>query len=177
MDSGLANLTVGVVAKAAGVSTALVHYHFDTKQALVGAVAEHASTSGTATLAEALGHGRGLDTVDRVWDAIQKAATTGEGRLHAELAARAVREPEIAASVGRGMAGRRAALAARLPDLLRELGAALTVPAEEAAGALAAFLDGLTLALGAGTPAAEVRAAYDAFWLTLIAAGQSARRR
>jgi AcrR family transcriptional regulator len=177
MASGLADLTVGEVAKAANVSTALVHYHFDTKQALLVAVADTATTSAVTRLTQALGHGRGLETVDRVWSHLTERASAGEGRLAAELAVRAVREPEIAAMVGRGMAGARDAIAARLPTLLGELGATLAVPVEEAAAALAAFLDGLTLALGAGAAAHDVRTAYDAFWLTLIAAGQNARRR
>jgi len=177
MQSGLADLTVGEVAKAAGVSTALVHYHFDTKQALLIAVAEAVATSAVESLAQALAHGRGLETVDRVWERAQAGAADGDGRLLAELSSRATRDANIAAAVGRRMAASRSALAARLPELARELGASLAVPVDEAAAALAALLDGLVLAMVAGSTVPDVRTAYDAFWLTLIAAGQGARRR
>jgi TetR/AcrR family transcriptional regulator, regulator of biofilm formation and stress response len=175
--SGLANLTVGEVAKEAGVSTALVHYHFDTKQALIVAAAERAGTEEAEAMAGAFAHGRGLETLDRIWEVLQERVTSGAARMRAELLVRTAREPDVAAVVGRSAAAVRAALASRLPALLRELGAALTGPADEVAAAIAALLDGLALTLCAGAPAAEVRTAYDAFWLTLLAAGQSVRRR
>lgn len=177
MAGGLANLTVGEVAKLAGVSTALVHYHFDTKQALIVAAAERAGIEQGEALAGAFARGRGLETLDRVWEVLQERVSSGAARLRAELLVRTAREPDVAAAVGRSAPAVRDALASRLPALLRELGAAPTGATDEVAAAVAALLDGLALTLCAGAPAAEVRSAYDAFWLTLLAAGQSARRR
>lgn len=176
-SSGLADLTVAEAARAAGVSSALVHYHFDTKQALIVAVADRVAAAEREALSQVLAKGRGLETIDHLWDLVTARARGGDGGLRAELAARAGREPAVAAAEGRREGASRAALAARLPSLVRELGTALAVPVEEAAAALSAFVDGLTIVLIAGVPAQDVRTAYDAFWLTLIAAGQGVRRR
>ena len=177
MANSLANLTVGEVAKEAGVSTALVHYHFDTKQALIVAAAERAGTEEAEAMARAFTHGRGLETLDRIWAVLQERVASGAARLRAELLVRTARDPDVAAAVGRSAAAVRDALASRLPPLLRELGASLTGPADEVAAAIAALLDGLALTLAAGAPPAEVRASYDAFWLMMLAADQGGRRR
>jgi TetR/AcrR family transcriptional repressor of bet genes len=173
---GLADLTVGEVAKAAGVSTALVHYHFDTKQALLVAAVERAVAADAEDLMRALADGEGLETLDLLWEALEERAGTGRAAFALEVRLRAARAADLAAALAGGAAVTEA-IAKRLPALLRELGARLSEPREEVAAAVHAFLDGISLALAGGRPAAEVRAAYDAFWLTLIAAGQNARRR
>jgi AcrR family transcriptional regulator len=174
---GLAELTVGDVAKAAGVSTALVHYHFDTKHALIVAAAHRVATEDAAAVAAALAEGQGLGTLDRLWDAILSRAASGRAAFAVEVRLRAARAPDLATALTYGVAAMVEAIAKRLPALLRELGSRLPEPREEVAAAVGIFLDGLGLALTGGKPASEVRAAYDAFWLTLIAAGQDGRRR
>ncbi len=173
---GLAGVTVGDVAQTAGVSTALVHYHFDTKHALLVAAVERAVAADAEVLVRALGAGEGLQTLDRLWEALLDRAGTGRAAFTLEVRLRAARAADLAAALAGGAAVSEA-IGKRLPALLRELGSRLSEPREEVAAAVAAFLDGMSLALAGGRPAAEVRAAYDAFWLTLIAAGQDARGR
>ncbi len=174
---GLADLTVADVAKAAGVSSALVHYHFDTKTALLVAVGERAGVEDAETVAAACAHGAGLATLDRLWEVLAARVASGSARLRAELLLRAAGQPDVAAALTRSAAIVRDAIARRLPGLMTELGGTLTAPPEELAGGIAALFDGLALTLAAGAPAADVRSAYDAFWLTLLSAGQGGRRR
>jgi AcrR family transcriptional regulator len=176
-STGLADLTIAEVARAAGVSSALVHYHFDTKQALMVAAADRAATQDSAALREGLGTGRGLRTLDRLWEVVLARSSSGRAAFALEIRLRSSRSPDLVAAVSAGTRGAAEAVTARLPELLRELDSRLAEPREEITAAVLVFLDGLALALAAGRPAEEVRAAYDAFWLALIAAGQDGRRR
>ena len=83
----------------------------------------------------------------------------------------------IAAEIERVRGTEWQARARRLPDLFAELGSALPAPVEETALAVLAFADGIALGLAAGAPRDGLKSAYDAFWLSLIAAGQSGARR
>jgi hypothetical protein len=66
------------------------------------------------------------------------------------------------------------AFTAALPRLLAELGGTIPLPAD--ATAVLLFLDGVVLAFDQGVPIAEIRAAYDAFWLVLVTGGQARGR-
>ena len=175
--AGLAALTVGRVASAAGTSTALVHYHFDTKHALLLAAAEALGAAREHELTDALSHGAGLVTLDRLWDVLQTRVSSGAVRGCFELGLAAQGDRALAAPLELHRRAEIAAIARRLPQLLRELGSRLSGPAEDVAEAVAAQLDGVALALASGRSAADVRASYDVFWLTVIAAGQNAPRR
>lgn len=174
---GLAGLTVAAVASVAGTSSALVHYHFDTKRALIVALAERMAKQRVESLATAARRGRGLATLDLLWDTLVERSASGSERAMAELIAASASDAGIAAALRDSSRIWLDALAQRGPALMRELGSWPPTGAEEFAAAVAAQLDGVAAALLAGRPAAEVRTAYDAFWLILIAAGQGARRR
>jgi len=173
---GLATLTIGVVAERAGVSTALVHYHFDTKAKLLLAVAERVAAGRHERRARALSAGRGLGAVDALWDVVDSGVRNGTERAYVELVLYARSEPGASASMAQPRLAHRSAMTARLPELLRELGASPSASSDELAAALDAQLDGLSLALLGGEDPAAVRTAYDAFWLSLLAAGQTRRR-
>ncbi len=175
-EAGLGALTVGVVAERAGVSTALVHYHFDTKARLVVASAERIAEVRTLRRGSALDAAGGLAALDELWRALVAGIDDGVERAWLELVLHARADAEVAAVLVTPRIAARDAMARRLPLLLRELGAALPASAEEMAASLEAQLDGLALALLGGQDAAVVRSAYDAFWLTLLAAGPSRRR-
>lgn len=174
-SSGVGGLTVGTVARGAGVSSALVHYHFATKQRLLAAAAERLLERRTAERLGALGGGAGLVTLDRMWQATQHSAADGAERATLDLVALAGENADVGRLVALARQRERTALRERLPALFAELGA-MPVAADEATEVVATFLDGIALALAAGADAAVVRSAFDAFWLALIAAGQSGRR-
>ncbi len=175
-EAGLGALTVGVVAERAGVSTALVHYHFDTKAHLVVASAERIAEVRTLRRGSALDAAGGLAALDALWRALVAGIDDGVERAWLELVLHARADAEVAAVLSTPRSAARDAMARRLPLLMRELGATLPASAEEMAASLEAQLDGLALALLGGQDAAVVRSAYDAFWLTLLAAGPSRRR-
>jgi AcrR family transcriptional regulator len=173
---GLANLTISAVAERAGVSTALVHYHFDTKAKLLAATAERVAVRRHEKRAQALAASRGLAAVDALWEVVESNVRDGVERAYVELVLYARTDESAAGSLSQQRRSHRVAMGRRLPTLLRELGASPSAASEELTAALDAQLDGLSLALLAGSEAAVVRTAYDAFWLSLLAAGQTRRR-
>lgn len=175
-DLGLAYLTVSVVAERAKVSTALVHYHFDTKARLLVAAAERVAARRHERRARALGSARGLAGVDALWEVVASNVSSGVERAFLELALHSRADVATAEAMTAQRRTHRAAMVDRLPPLLRELGAVAAPATDELAAALDAQLDGLSLALLAGEDPAVVRTAYDAFWLSLLAAGQTRRR-
>ena len=175
-DVGLANLTIGTIADRAGVSTALIHYHFDTKARLLVASAERVAGKRASRRSGALSSGAGLGSLDALWSELLEGVRNGSERAWLELVLWARHDAMVAAALAAPQAGARDGIIRRLPSLLRELGAAAPSSGEELAAALDAQLDGLTLALLEGQDPAIVRTAYDAFWLTLIAAFPTTRR-
>lgn len=176
LAKGVASLTVADVGRRADVSTALVHYHFASKHRLLGAACERLAARRSEARARALRTTRGLDSLDALWSAV----TAGPG-FEVE---RAWHDVNLLArhdtSVRRTLVARRReeleAFTAALPRLLAELGGTIPLPADEAATAVLLFLDGVVLAIDQGVPLAEVRAAYDAFWLVLVTGGQARGR-
>ncbi len=173
---GLPSLTVAKVSQRAGVSSALIHYHFSTKRQLIAAAAGRLADQRRAARQAALA-ARALDALDALWAVIQAAAEGGGERAWLELSALARDDAEVRGALATARLAERAHLVARLPSLLAELGASRAAASEELAAGILGLLDGLALALVAGEAPASVRAAYDAFWLAMIAAGQPGRRR
>jgi AcrR family transcriptional regulator len=67
IDVGLTEMTVADVARSAGVSTALVHYHFDSKAALIAAALTAASTEDKEQRdATAAAPGRAVERLENV---------------------------------------------------------------------------------------------------------------
>jgi AcrR family transcriptional regulator len=176
-EAGLIGATVSGVASRCGVSSALIHYHFDTKERLlVGAVARLLEARAVA-VAGALRAGRGLAALDALWEVLAARIANGDERACVEGVSAAGHGPAFAEVVGRGRSRLAAAVAARITGLLEELGCRSDVPADELAETVVAVLDGLALGGLAGRPPEALRSAYDAFWLTLVAAAPPARRR
>lgn len=171
----MAALTVGSVASRAGVSTALVHYHFDTKAKLMLAAAVRLAAARSERRLAAFGARGALRALDDVWEMLLESAESGEERAYLELALHALADDGIAAALADDRTREHASLGSRLPAFLAELGARPVAGTEELVVVVTAALDGFTLAL-LHQSAASVRAAYDAFWLTLISAGQAGRR-
>jgi AcrR family transcriptional regulator len=174
---GISALTVAQVARAARVSSALVHYHFATKQRLLLAAAERLAERRTAGRAEPLGSDGGLAALDTLWLNLHAGAIHGAERAWHDLVLLARDDAQIRGVLARERSRERAATAAALPRLLAALGSRPSIQADDLAAVVIEFLDGSVLALVAGAPRAEVRAAYDAFWLALVTLGQAVSRR
>ena len=170
--SGLAAVVVADVARRAGVSAALVHYHFATKAQLLRAAAERLVRRRVEARRQALLAGRGLQALDALWTAIAASVSNGTDGTYFEIVAAARFDTELAAMITRGDGALRADAAARLPALLAELGSAPLASPDDLAGGMLALFDGAALRLASGAHPPDVRAAFDAFWLGLVAAGQ-----
>jgi AcrR family transcriptional regulator len=177
VELGIADLTIADVAQRAGVSSGLVHYHFRTKRQLLAAACERLAARRAEARDRALGAADGLAALDALWSVLQVGAESEAERAWHDLALLARRDPVVRRTLTAQRRSEQRALAARLPDLLTALGAEPPVPQEEAASLVLQFLDGAALALAAGGPPDDVRAAYDAFWLVLVTAGQARAHR
>lgn len=170
-EGGLAGLTVADVAHRAGISSALVHYHFSTKSLLIEAAGERLAARRAEVRLTALTGARGLAALDALWIALESGSASGAERACGDLALLQRSDRAVRASLAAQRAAEQRRLAGRLGDLLGELGASAAIPADEAATLVLLFLDGAALALAGGADPADVRAAYDAFWLVLVKAG------
>ena len=173
ISSGLSAFTVGRVARAARTSSALVHYHFATKQRLLLAAAQQLAARRTDLRLARLEGARGLAALDALWDALVTGAARDAERAWHDLVLLGREDRDVAAVLLGERKRERRALAAALPRLLSELDSRPRIPPEDLAGLTVTFLDGVAGALAAGTDGQEVRAAYDAFCLALVALGQA----
>lgn len=171
LDKGVTDVTVADVGKRSRVSTALVHYHFATKERLLGAACERLAARRAAARSGALRTARGLDALDALWAAVATGVGAEVERAWRDVGLLARRDPAVRTTLASRRREEMDALTATIPRLLADLGASIPLPADEVAAAVLVFLDGVALALDSGAPVTEVRAAYDAFWLVLVAGG------
>ncbi|HVO35721.1 MAG TPA: TetR family transcriptional regulator [Gemmatimonadales bacterium] len=173
MSSGLSFFTVARVARAARASSALIHYHFATKQRLLLAAAERLASRRTALRLARLEGVRGLAALDALWEGLVASAARDAERAWHDLLLLAREDGDVAAVLLRERERESRALAAALPHLLADLDSRPRIPAEDLASLFATFLDGLACSLAMGADARELRGAYDAFCLALVALGQA----
>ena len=169
-SAGLSRVTIAAVARNARVSTALVHYHFATKRRLLAAAATSLARRRADGRLAALTGAPGLAALDALWSALG----TGAERAAADLVLLGRQDSDARAALLAERRREQSRIAAALPRSLEGLGARPGIPSEDLAGTVCAFLDGAAAALAAGTPPADVRASYDAFWLAVLALGQTA---
>lgn len=150
---GLDGWSIQQVANGARCAKGLVIHYFGTKPRLLS---ESAARLGQTRTAERLRVAavRGMAGLDGLWTVLTEQAASGSSRAALALASHG--------------------FVTRAPDDAAELHAALArclgVPVESLAEPLAvtAVLDGIELQLVHGVDAAEVRAAFDRLWLSLI---------
>jgi AcrR family transcriptional regulator len=176
LASGIAALTVADVGHQAGVSSALVHYHFSTKRALLAAASERLTARRTEVRLAALASASGLAALDALWDAIAVGPRSRTERAGIDVVLLATTDGDVRAASAVQRRTERRMIAQALPRLFRDLGAVPTASWEETAATVLLFLDGVALALAAGLAVEEVRAAYDAYWLVLVAARPARER-
>lgn len=97
---GLAQVRMATIAKAAGVSSGLVHYHFDTKERLFADVLSHSSSVSAALTERALQRAGDAPAL-RLSAFLDRCLPSDERLVHAwslwqELDLLCVREPELA---------------------------------------------------------------------------------
>ena len=170
-DDGVANLTIATVSKRARVSSALVHYHFATKEKLLVVAAQRIANGRAVARVAALRSPAGLAMLDALWASLTSDDGRGSERSWHDVALLARSDPLVAGALREARRTELDALTAVLPDLLGALGGSPDVPMEELAAVVLAFLDGLALQVDEGVRPNDLRSVYDAFWLALAAGG------
>lgn len=162
---GTAEVSMGDVAAAAGVSKALVHYHFRDKDSLLTALVELVGMDVVARARAALERPSGAHTLDAHWAALDRELRAGDVRI---LMALAEYDSERVRTASRRIATRRRELQAeQTTALFADLGLSLRLPAPLVADTIVAFVDGLAVA-HALDPHRPARPAFDVLWLALL---------
>jgi TetR/AcrR family transcriptional repressor of bet genes len=165
IDVGAADTSLHDVAVVAGVSKALIHYHFASKEALLVRVAEWATAQLVTSEGEALQGVGAATAVDALWQWLEGELANGHLRLLLELGV--YREPLVQGAVREAVRARQAAAMQTIDRLFALLELRPRVPTELLAGVVVAFADGLASRPGSdGAP--DARIAFDIFWLSLL---------
>ena len=153
------------VATAAGVSKALIHYHYHDKESLLEQVTVWATAGILERERRALDSGTAAAAVDALWRWLEAELDGGHLRLLLELGQ--YRAPRVRAAVADSLRLRREVATETIRRLFDLLELRPRVPAELLAGVVVAFIDGL-----AGRPPADraedIRVTFDVFWLSLL---------
>jgi AcrR family transcriptional regulator len=162
---GAAEISIGDVAAAAGVSKALVHYHYRDKESLLCALVRDVGADlngrGRAAIHQ-LDDGHALDAY---WGWLERELALGDLRVLVSLADYDSDAVRVAA---RAVADERRDVAAeQLAALFQRLGLSLPVPAELLADTVLAFTDGLAITY-ARDASRNPRPSFDVFWLALL---------
>lgn len=161
---GASDASMATIAADAGVSKALLHYHYSDRARLLAEVVTQLGERLTARERSVLAGADGSKAVDALWHWLEEELALGELRVLLELSL--IREPLVRDAAAAVADGRRRDAGRTTDDLMRRLGLEPRVPAELLGEASVAFINGLAVAgpLSSGDP----RVAFDVFWLGML---------
>ena len=164
-DAGLVRLSMQDVATEAGVSKALIHYHFRDRDALLARLIEWLTERVLARERAAMNGCKAAEAIDALWRWIERELELEELRVLLEL----LHDPSQGAMLAarRSARLRHAEAEATATRLFRLLDLKPRVPVELLSGVLVAALDGLALEASLN-PDRESRVSFDVFWLALL---------
>jgi len=162
---GAAELSMQDVADAAGVSKALIHYHYRDKESLLEQVATWATAQVLERERSALDGATASTAVDAVWRWLDEELDGGHLRLLLELGQ--YRVPRVRIAVQEFLRVRREAATDSIRHLFELLELRPRVPVELLARVVVAFIDGLA-SHPRGDDSRDVRVTFDVFWLSLL---------
>ena len=160
---GIDDVRIARIARAAGVSTALVHYHFDTREALLGEALEHSFELAGAVRLRDEDDDEGGTAARRLADAIDSClpwpgVLQRDWVLWVELWLRAVRNPDLQPVAARLYARYRAWLEKPIADGVAS-GEFSGCDTGEMADRAMALVDGYSVRALLGDPTMDLRAA------------------
>lgn len=162
---GAAQVSLQTVAAAAGVSKALIHYHFRDRDALLAQLGDWLTDVVVAGEDAALADAAPTEGLDSLWRWLDGELATGRIRALVDLAqerGEAVRE-----AVRRSRAARRAQATRTIERLFAALSLTPRLPAPLVGDVTLAFVDGLA-GEAAVEPEANHRLRFDVFWLSVL---------
>lgn len=162
---GAAQISMGDVAGAAGVSKALVHYHFHDKDSLLQALVEDVAVAALARAREAMTRETALHALDEYWTWLDAELRVGDVRILLSLAE--YDSDRVRAASRRVARQRREVAAEHVALVFARLGLQPRVPPPVIADTVLAFVDGLAAGQGLD-PSRDPRPAFDVLWLALL---------
>jgi AcrR family transcriptional regulator len=162
---GVTGASMAAIAREAGVSKALLHYHYHDRATLLAEVVERIGERAVSREAAALEANGGAAGLDALWRWLEVELRLGELAALAELAL--ARESRVRAAARAVANDRRHRAASSVDQLFAELGLTPRVPPALMADAIVAFVDGLALDAAVGSPR-DPRVSFDVFWLALL---------
>ncbi len=165
VQKGAADVSLQDVAEAAGVSKALIHYHFHDKGELLARLVEWLRAGLVARQATALTGVSASASLDALWQWLADELERGDLRALLDLSL--VQGESVQAAVQATASARRDAAAAVTSELFDALGLRPRVPAPLIADAFVAFVDGLALDRVVA-PERNARISFDVFWLAML---------
>lgn len=162
---GTAEVSMGDVAATAGVSKALVHYHFRDKDTLLRALVEDVGRDVLAREREAMTGMTDVHALDAYWAWLSEELTRGDIRILVSLAEYA--SDAVRAASRDVAAQRRGLIAEHAGAVFARLDLSPRLPAALIGDTLLAFVDGLAVA-HVLEPERDPRPAFDVLWLALL---------
>lgn len=159
-----AAVSLNDVAREAGVSKALILYHFADKDALIAHTIDALATAIVEREAKALDAGDAIP-LDALWASLEEELRAGEIRVLLELSGSAGERSRGAAA--EAAVARRAAAARTIGRLFELLQLTPRVPPAMLADVVVAFIDGVALD-SALHEDRDPRVAFDVFWLAML---------
>ena len=156
---------MAAIALEAGVSKALLHYHYRDRATLLAEIVERIGGRLITRERAAVDRADGASGLDALWAWLSEELQRGELSTIGQLAL--VRDGPVR-EASRLMADQRRKSAARTVErLFAQLGLMPRVPAALMADASVAFTDGLALDVATGSTR-DPRVSFDIFWLGLL---------
>lgn len=162
---GAAEISIGDVAARAGVSKALVHYHFRDKDSLLHALVEDVGFAQVSRARAAMSRESSTHALDDYWSWLEQELRSGDIRILVSLADC---DSDRVRAVSRRVAQQRGEVATEHTALVfSRLGLSPRVPPALIADTVIAFVDGLAT-VQALNPERDPRPAFDVLWLALL---------
>ena len=165
VQKGAADVSLQDVAEAAGVSKALIHYHFHDNGELLARLVEWLHAGLIARQSTALSGVSASAALDALWQWMSDELERGD--LRALLDLTLVQGEAVQAAVRVTAGARRDTAASVVGALFDALGLRPRVPAPLIADAFIAFMDGLALDRVV-EPTRNARISFDVFWLAML---------
>ena len=165
VQKGAADVSLQDVAEAAGVSKALIHYHFHDKGELLARLVEWLRAGLVARQSTALTGVTGSAALDALWQWLSDELERGDLRALLDLAL--VQGTSVQAAVRITAAERRDAATQVITALFDALGLKARVPTALIGDAFVAFVDGVALDRVV-EPDRNARVSFDVFWLAML---------
>ena len=155
---------MAAIAEEAGVSKALLHYHYHDRATLLAEIAERIGSDVVERERTAVDES-GTGGLDALWGWLEDELRRGELAALATLSL--TRLGKVRHATRAAATERRHSAARSIKHLFTELGLTPRIPAALLADAVVAFVDGLALDVANGATR-DPRVSYDIFWLALL---------